>query len=87
MTNVTEQLLLIRAVDAYFDAVAHPLRLNMRYDQPDTRLSGVVEHGGEVYVHLCNAYGLSAVFRVRDDGQLERLRRWPAAVTSSLPKG
>jgi hypothetical protein len=42
--------------------------------------SGVVEHGGKVYVRLVNANGTLAVYRVRNDGALKRLARWPAQV-------
>ena len=37
-------------------------------------------HGGKQYVVLRNARGLLAVYRVRNDGMLKRLRRWPSAL-------
>jgi hypothetical protein len=42
--------------------------------------SGVVERDGRAYVLLHNAVGTLAVYRVRNSGQLRRLRRWPAEV-------
>lgn len=40
--------------------------------------SGVVEHNGREYVVLRNANGILAVYRIRNDGMLKALRRWPA---------
>ncbi len=40
--------------------------------------SGVVVHDGRLYVQLVNVNGTLAVYRVRNDGQLKRLKRWPA---------
>jgi hypothetical protein len=83
MIDMAEFWLVNRAVRAYFDAVANPAQLNCHYDAPGID-SGVIEHRGTQYVVLRNDFrGPFAVFSVRDDGQLERLHRWPAAVTSS----
>ncbi|MGU3501882.1 hypothetical protein [Mycobacterium sp. C31M] len=46
-------------------------------DQP-TRGSGVVERDGKLYVVLGSARGILAVYRVRNDGMLRRMRRWPS---------
>jgi hypothetical protein len=51
-------------------------------DQP-SRWSGVEEHGGKNYVVLRNANGVMAVYRVRNDGKLKRLVRWPTALDDS----
>jgi hypothetical protein len=48
-------------------------------DQP-ANTSGVRVHDGKNYVVLQNANGILAVYRVRNDGKLKRLRRWPKAV-------
>ena len=40
--------------------------------------SEVVEHEGHSYVVLRDANGILGVYRVRNDGKLKRLRRWPA---------
>jgi len=48
-------------------------------DQP-SNASGVVTHEGKQYVVLHNVRGTLAVYRVRNSGQLKRLRRWPAGV-------
>jgi hypothetical protein len=42
--------------------------------------SGVVEHGGKFYVELHNVNGTLAVYRIRNDGILKRLKRWPKEV-------
>lgn len=44
------------------------------------RDSYVIDHGGKAYVVLTNVNGLLAVYRVRTDGMLKRLRRWPVAI-------
>lgn len=46
-------------------------------DQPG-RGSGVVERDGKLYVVLGSARGILAVYRVRNDGMLRRMRRWPS---------
>lgn len=38
----------------------------------------LVEHDGMTYVVLRNVSGILAVYRVRNDGILKRLKRWPA---------
>ena len=45
-------------------------------DQPAQRRSGVEEHGGKKYVVL-RGDGVLAVYRVRNDGMLKGLKRWP----------
>jgi hypothetical protein len=52
-------------------------------DQP-ANTSGVVEHDGRLYVVLLNTRGTLAVYRVRPDGVLKGLRRWPAALVEGL---
>lgn len=46
-------------------------------EQP-TKHSGVVERDGKLYVVLSTARGILAVYRVRNDGMLRRMRRWPS---------
>ena len=62
-----------RAFSAYFrsggDDVAQP-----------ASSSGPVTHDGKQYVVLDNVNGVLAVYRLRNDGKLKRLRRWPAAL-------
>jgi hypothetical protein len=60
-----------RAFAAWFRAGA--------IDQP-ANSSGVRMHDGKQYVVLENARGTMAVYRVRNDGKLKRLRRWPTEV-------
>ena len=51
-------------------------------DQPSDD-SGVVEVEGKSYVALVNVRGILAVYRVRNDGVLKRLKRWGAAVDAA----
>lgn len=37
----------------------------------------ISSYAGRSYVVLDNANGILAVYRIRDDGVLKRLRRWP----------
>jgi hypothetical protein len=67
----TDDRLVSRAFAAYFRAGG--------IDQP-ANYSGVVIHDGKRYVILVNANTILAVYRVRNDGMLKRLRRWPAAL-------
>lgn len=48
-------------------------------DQP-SRDSAMYEMDGKRYVRLSNTRGTLAVYRVRNDGMLKRLRRWPSAL-------
>jgi hypothetical protein len=42
----------------------------------------VVEHDGRLYVVLSNVHGTLGVYRVRNDGVLRRMKRWPEKVTA-----
>jgi len=46
-------------------------------DQPSAAASGVLRRKGLWYVVLRNVRGTLAVYRVKNDGALRRLRRWP----------
>jgi hypothetical protein len=79
MLGSTEQELTTRAIRAYW--IAEKKRLpEYAINQPSSA-SGTVEHEKKTYVVLRNVNGIMAVYRVRNDGMLKRLRRWPAAVT------
>jgi len=45
--------------------------------------SGLRSHDGHDYVVLENANGVLAVYRVRNDGVLRRMKRWPVQVEQS----
>ncbi|TCT12676.1 hypothetical protein EDC22_102361 [Tepidamorphus gemmatus] len=57
-----------RAIAAYFRAGG--------IDQP-SNASGIRVANGLRYVHLFNARGTLAVYRILNSGKLRRLRRWP----------
>ena len=50
-------------------------------DQP-ANTSGVEAHEGHQYVVLRNVRGTLAVYRVKNDGMLRRMRRWPSALNA-----
>jgi hypothetical protein len=50
-------------------------------DQPASD-SGVRKVNGKFYVVLHNVRGVLAVYRVRNDGMLKRLKRYPAALNN-----
>jgi hypothetical protein len=62
-----------RAVTAWFKECK---REGKTYEQPSGG-TGVTEFHGRRYVVLSNANGILAVYRVRPDGILKRLKRWP----------
>jgi hypothetical protein len=51
--------------------------------QPAVESSGVRQHDGHKYGVLRNARDL-AVYRVRNDGMLKRMKRWPVAIDEVL---
>ena len=68
--------LLARAFNAYFREAK---RLGVEYDQPAEAASGVChDEAGRKYVRLQNGARELAVYRVRNDGMLKRLKRWPS---------
>ena len=69
VTDIDHDLLINRAFIAY-------LRTDRDPTEPIFR--NVVEHEGKFYVVLRTVDGVLAVYRVRNDGILKRLRRWPA---------
>lgn len=64
-----------RAVAAYFRAEGW----NPRAGQPGAD-SGEIERAGKRYVVLRNCNDILAVYRIRNDGMLKRLKRWPAGL-------
>jgi hypothetical protein len=66
--------LLARAYSAYFKTAN---REGYSADQPSESGSGLEEVGDKSYIVLRNGNGILAVYRVRHDGMLKRLRRWP----------
>lgn len=65
--------LMRRAYAAYF-------RNKEFTDQPSQADSDIEEHGGKKYVVLRNVRSVLAVYRVRNDGMLKRLERWPDSI-------
>lgn len=63
-----------RAFRAYF-------RENFGLNPQPSDTSGLVGHKGRLYVELHNGGGTLALYRVRKDGRLKKLKRWPKAIT------
>jgi len=53
------------------------------YQPKQHSYTATVEHNGLTYVTIYNTYELLAVYRVRNDGVLKRLKRWPSALDES----
>ncbi len=73
----SDQEVMARALRAYF-ATEH--RESTRVDQPSSGGSGVEQLNGKWYAVLRNINGVMRVYRVRNNGALKRLRRWPRAL-------
>lgn len=75
MGAMTTTPLTQRALSAYYRSTLDTLDI---YEQPGD--VDIREYNGRQYVVLSNVRGTLAVYRVRTDGILKRLRRWPLAV-------
>ncbi|HSX82639.1 MAG TPA: hypothetical protein VLQ80_29265 [Candidatus Saccharimonadia bacterium] len=62
-----------RAMAAYW-------RNTVDASQPSQALSGDCTYRGLDYVVLANSFRVLAVYRVRSNGFLRRLKRWPSAL-------
>lgn len=71
---IDKEDLLNRAMAAYFRAPPEGLEVRQ---QPGRAESGVAKVAGKRYVVLRNVHGILKVYRVRNDGMLKRLKRWP----------
>lgn len=67
-----------RANAAYYRAAAS---LGGQVVQPGS--TELVTHEGLTYVVMRNVNGVLAVYRVRNDGMLKGLKRWPKALEDS----
>jgi len=64
-----------RAIAAFFRSGGPSVNMPM-----PANTSSVQEHGGKFYVELHNVNGTLAVYRIRNDGMLKRMKRWPKEV-------
>ncbi len=74
-----ESKLLSRAMAAHYAAYG---REGGTVEDPSEDSSGVEHVGGKAYVILRNVRGILRVYRVRSDGVLKGLRRWPKELDS-----
>lgn len=72
-----------RALAAYFRAGA---ALSGSVQQPSPPETWEMEDG-KLYVVLKNSYVVLAVYRVRNDGMLKGLKRWPSVLEDGTNKG
>jgi hypothetical protein len=79
----SDEQLTQRAFAAYFRSAAREGSLSPA--QP-ANYSGVEEYNGKRYVVLRNVRGILAVYRVRNDGVLKGLRRWPKTPSAGPAK-
>jgi hypothetical protein len=70
----TRDELIGRAMRAYFMTAA---RDGYNADQPSQSSSGTYDVDGREYVVLRNVSGPVAVYRIKNNGMLRRLKRWP----------
>jgi hypothetical protein len=70
ISDEEEKNLVRRAYAAYFRSGAN--------QQPAAAMSGMRSVGTLQYVVLRNSEGVLGVYRVRNDGVLKGLKRWPA---------
>ena len=66
--------LLARAIQAFYIARRQE---GVIADQPNINDSGTETHNGKRYIALRSSKGTLAVYRVRHDGSLKALKRWP----------
>jgi hypothetical protein len=66
-----------RAIRAYYVTAK---RSGLEPKQVSESLCGVEQHGGLQYAVLRNNYETLAVYRVRADGVLRSMKRWPKAL-------
>ena len=78
MDIIVDEDLLSRAMAAWFKRAMGPGEV---YQQPGYFSSYACrDSAGKTYVVLANNYDVLAVYRLRNQGTLRRLRRWPKAV-------
>jgi hypothetical protein len=73
--TATDEQLTTRALAAWFKSGT---------DEQPYNSSGVCTVRGKDYVVLRNERGILAVYRVRTDGILKRLKRWPTALNQGV---
>jgi hypothetical protein len=86
LPKASDQEVVARAMRAYFIAARKELvELGVEGSicQP-SNTSGVHEFGGKEYVVLHSGYTIYAVYRVRNDGVLKHLVRWPEGLEKLL---
>jgi hypothetical protein len=80
--DVSEEELVARATRAWF------MTARAKGYIPDipANYSGVEECDNRLYVVLKNVNGMLAIYRIRNDGMLKALKRWPKAAAPSTSR-
>lgn len=79
MTIATDGELVRRAMAAYYRSGRREGLADAQITIPGND-SDVQEYNGKQYVVLRNVNGVLAVYRVRNDGMLKGLKRWPQEI-------
>ena len=58
--------------------------MGQSFDEPARSESEEVTLDGKRYVVLANTHEILAVYRIKPDGLLRRLRRWPKTLTAGV---
>lgn len=72
----------MRALAAYYGRQSPTPRSTLRHSV--AKYSGTCNVRGKLYVRLSDRHHLLAVYRVKPDGVLRRLVRWPKALEADL---
>lgn len=75
MKHISTNPYTARALSAYFRTATGVA------EQPAGQPDLLADAEGKHYVVLHNTNGILAVYRVRNDDMLKRLKRWPVAIT------
>ena len=73
-----EEEIMARAFAAYY----RYLKKGGYIETQPANTSCVQEHDGKYYAVLENVNGILSVYRIKNDGYLKRLRRWPKELES-----
>ena len=76
MKMIDDPEILDRAISAFY----HTRKKNGLHDVQPANSSYVAEVDNKQYVVLGNVNGILAVYRIKNDGYLKRLKRWPEEI-------
>jgi hypothetical protein len=77
---MVEQSYVERALAAYYREMVRQRRAGIHLDLPSSSGTYKEEWDGKDYILVRNGYRTLAVYRIKPDGFLRRLKRWPKAI-------